>query len=165
MKNKIMVLSGGAALFISFAIAGIALAADVSGGAAIQGDSMMHKDKMPSSTMMMHPPAPMILTVTNEGVGRLRGVVASVNATSITVAGWGGIWTINTVSGTNMVPSGSSLSDIKVGDYVGAMGTISEDGPVMTASIVRDWTAKGMMHDTTMKSDHMTATSSGSMLH
>ena len=118
MKKRILVMSGGVAIFMSFAIAGIALAAEVTGGAAMQGDSMMHKDKAPSSMMMMHPPAPMILSVTNEGMGRIRGVVASVNATSITVAGWGGVWTINTDSDTNVRPSGSLLSDIKVGDYV-----------------------------------------------
>ena len=143
--------------------AGIAFAADK----AMTGDAMMHKDSMvPSSMMMMHPPAPMILSVTNDGMGRLRGVVASVNATSLTIAAWGGIWTINTDTNTNMLPSGSMLSDIKVGDYVGVIGKVSEDAPTITATIVRDWTAKSaMMHDTMMKKDKMMATSSDSMMH
>lgn len=166
MKNKVIIMSGGIAVFTSFAIAGIALAASMTGGVAMQGDSMMHNDKTPSSMMMMHPPAPMILTVTGDGTGRLRGVVVSVSATSTTVAGWGGIWTIHVVSDTKMLPKGTSLSDIKVGDFIGAMGTVSEDSPTMTASIIRDWTAKAaMMHDSTMKGDHMMATSSGAMMH
>lgn len=166
MKRNIqMGVVGVAGSLLLFA--GIAFAADN----AMTGDAMMHKDStMPSSMMMMHPPAPMILSVTNDGMGRLRGVVTAVNATSLSVAAWGGVWTINTVADTNILPSGSSLSDIKVGDYVGAAGTVSEDGPVMTATIVRDWTAKAaMMHDSMMKKDtmtgdHMMSSSTGSMM-
>ena len=137
--------------------AGIAFAAEN----AMMGDAMMHKDSMAaSSMMMMRPPAPMILSVTNDGMGRLRGVVASVNATSLTIAGWGGIWTINTDANTNMLPSGSMLADIKVGDYVGVIGKVSEDAPVIIATIVRNWTAKHdvMMNkgDAMMKKDAMT---------
>ncbi len=128
---------------------GIAFAAEN----AMTGDSMMHKDSMaPSSMMMMHPPAPMILTVTGDGVGKLRGVVTSVNATSLTIAAWGGVWSINTNANTNMLPSGSMLANIKVGDYVGVIGMVSEDGPTISATTVRDWTTK---HDAMMKKDSM----------
>ena len=127
--------------------AGIAFAADK----AMTGDAMMHKDSVtPSSMMMMHPPAPMILSVTSDGTGRMRGVVTSVSTTSITVAAWGGVWTINTDAHTSMLPSGSMLSDVKVGDYVGVVGMVSEDAPSITATVVRDWTAK---HDAMMNKD------------
>ncbi len=158
MKNKILVVGSAAAVCMSFAFAYIAFASDVTGGAAMQGDSMMHKDATPSSMMMMHPPAPMILNIGNDGMGRLRGVVASVSTTSITVATWGGVWTINAGTDTQLLPGGSSLASIKVGDYVGAAGSVSENGPTMTAKIIRDWTTKNVMaHDTMMKDGHMKA--------
>ena len=152
MKNKILASGGGVLLLMSFAVAGIALAAEMTGGAA------MHTDSMKPSSMMMHPPAAMIVTINNDGTGRLRGVVASVSTNSITVATWGGVWTINADTNAAMLPKGSSLSDIKVGDYVGASGKVSEDSPTLTATVIRDWTAKtAMMHDTMMKDNHMMA--------
>jgi hypothetical protein len=160
IQMSVVGIAGSLLLF-----AGIAFAAEN----AMTGDAMHSGSAMPSS-MMMHPPAPMILSVTNAGMGRLRGVVASVNATSLTIAAWGGIWTINTDANTNMLPSGSMLSDVKVGDYVGVIGKVSEDAPTITATIVRDWTTKSaMMHDSMMKKDtttgdHMMSSSTGSMM-
>ena len=64
-------------------VASIGAFASVALAATLGGDAMVHKDStMPSSVMMMHPPAPMILNINSDGMGRLRGVVASVNATS-----------------------------------------------------------------------------------
>src|SRR5258708_7074438 len=157
MKRNIRVsLIGAAGSLLLFA--GIAFAADT----AMTGDAM-HASGGMSGLMMMHPPAPMILSITSDGMGRLRGVVASVSTTSITVAAWGGAWTITLDSNTSMLPSGSLLSDIKVGDYIGVIGKVSEDAPAMSASVIRDWTAKKntMMHDSMMKSDHMMASSTG----
>ena len=153
MKNKILASGGGVLLLMSFAVAGIALAAEMTGGAAMHTDSMK-----PSSMMMMHPPAAMIVTINNDGTGRLRGVVASVSTNSITVATWGGVWTIHADTNATILRANSSLSDIKVGDYVGASGKVSEDSPTLTATVIRDWTAKtAMMHDTMMKDNHMMA--------
>jgi hypothetical protein len=115
---------------------------------------------------MMHPPAPMILNVNPSGKGTIRGVVASVSATSITVAGWGGIWTIQTNANTNILPSGVSLSGIKVGDYVGAMGTVSENGPTMTATSLRDRTMKSAtMNGSDKIKKHGDAMTNTSMTH
>ncbi len=155
---------GAAGSFLLFA--GIAFAAEnaMTGDAMMQKDTMMKKDSMmPSSMMMMHAPAPMILSVTNDGMGRVRGVVASVNATSLTIAAWGGMWTITTDSYTKMLPAGSGMADIKVGDYVGVVGMVSENSPTITATTVRNWTTK---HDAMMmkKSDAMMS-SEGSMMH
>lgn len=96
---------------------------------------------------MMHPPAPMILIVNSDGTGRLRGVVSAVSSTSLTVAAWGGPWIVSATSNTKTLGT-NALSEIKVGDYVGAMGLVSEDAPSMTATIIRDWTTKhdAMMH-------------------
>ncbi len=164
MKRNIQIgVVGVAGSLLLFS--GIAFAAEN----AMTGDSMMHKDSMmPSSMMMMHAPAPMILSVANDGMGRLRGVVASVNATSLTIAAWGGIWTINTDAHTTMLPAGSVMSDIKVGDYVGVMGMVSENTPTITATIVRNWTTKhdAMMNkpEAMMSSDHM-MNSDSSIMH
>ncbi|MDE1925340.1 MAG: hypothetical protein KGH79_04160 [Patescibacteria group bacterium] len=154
MNKKLIAGIISVTALVSFA--GVALAASMT------GDSMHSGTAMPSSMMMMHPPAPMILMVSNDGMGRIRGVVASVNTTSITVAGWGGVWTITPDTNITMLPAGSSLSDIKVGDYVGAIGKVSEDAPSITATIIRDWTAAkhAMMH-----SDSMMGSTTGSMAH
>ena len=161
--------------------AGVAFAMDT----AMTGDAMMHKDAM-SGSMMNHP-APMVLEINKNGQGRLRGVVASVSAASITVSGWGGVWTVNTTAGTTF-SGATSIADIKVGDFVGVMGTFAKEGWMVNATIVRDWngTSGSMMkHDAMMKSgdsmmkkddammkkdsmvggDHMMASSTGSMTH
>ena len=156
MKNKVMVISGGVAVFMLFAVAGIALAADMTGGAAMHGDK-------PSSMMMMQPPAPMVLTVLSSGQGRIRGVVASVGVNSLTIAAWGGTWTVNVTSSTVVSPQ-NDLSKIVVGDFVGVTGMVSEDSPTITADHIRDWTAKSaMMHSDTNTGNHMMASST--MMH
>ena len=159
MKNKAMVLSGGVALLVSFAVAGIALAAEMNGGSTMRGDSMK-----PSSVTMMHPPAPMIVTISASGQGRARGVVTSVGANSLTIATWGGAWTINVTSSTVVAPQ-NDLSKIAVGDFIGVMGVVSQESPTITADYIRGWTVKNaMMHsDTIMKKDHMTSTSTDAM--
>ena len=171
-KSSLMI--GGSTAALLFATAGIAFAAEMMNDGGIVKDKMT-STSAPSSMMMMHPPAPMILTVSPEGMGRIRGVVSAVGANSLTVAGWGGMWTINITSSTKVTPD---LGSIKVGDYVGAMGSISEDGPTMTADIVRKWETKKDMkgamkdgiHDDKMKGglmkdDHKIATGTGAMMH
>ena len=165
MNQTFKVVSMGAAVAALFA-SSVAFAET-----SMMGDAM-HKS-MPSSMMMMRPPAPMILSVEGNGKGRLRGVVASVSTTSITVATWGGLWTISTTGDTQVMPTKMTFSEIKVGDYVGAMGMVSEDSPMLTATLIRDFTdKKSMMQDSmkkgaTMKDDRMmsSSTGSGSMMH
>lgn len=182
MKKNILNLSFSVLALSAFA--GVAFAATSSGDTmmkndSMKGDAMMTDHMTPSSMMMMHPPAPTILSVESNGMGRIRGVVSAVSTTSISVATWGGIWTITADAHTQIVPAGYSLSNIKVGDYVGAMGSVSEDGPVLMAKVLRNWTAKHdammsgdhmnksdtMMKGDSVKSDHMTGTSSDVMTH
>ncbi len=158
MNIKQKTLGGIGLLIAAFAVVSVVFAQD-----AMQGkDAMMHKDTtMPSSMMMMHPPKPMVLTVSASGHGLLRGVVKSVTTSSISVAAWGGIWTVNITNNTIVTPS-SGLSAIAAGDFVGVSGSVSEDSPTINADYVRDWSAKAAM----MKSDHMMgATTSDSMMH
>ena len=134
----------GAGIVGVFAVAGIVLA----------------QNSMPSSLMMMHPPKPMILTVGANGHGILRGVVESVATSSLTVAAWGGTWTVNIGSNAMMTPA-NGLGAIVAGDFVGVSGMVSEDGPIITADHVRDWSTKHTM----MKDEHMMSTSTNSTAH
>ena len=133
-------------------------------GLALAQSSMTHdamqKTTRPSS-MTMHPPAPMILTISASGEGRIRGVVTSVGANTLTIASWGGVWTITISNATIILPK-NDFSKIAVGDYVGASGMVSEDGPTMAAEYLRNWTTK---REAMMKEDRMMATSSASMVH
>lgn len=142
IKYKIL---AGAGIVSAFVAAGIALAQNAG---------------MPSGVMMMHPPKPMILTVGSNGHGLLRGVVESVSSSSLTVAAWGGTWTVN-IGNDTIVNLSKGLGAIEVGDFIGALGNVSEDGPIMTADYVRDWSTKHMM----MKDEHMMGTSTSPTTH
>ncbi|MBI3627605.1 MAG: hypothetical protein HY220_02575 [Candidatus Sungbacteria bacterium] len=160
MKNNITI-AGLITTASLFALIGVALADNK------MMDDSLHGSMMPSSVMMMHPPRPMVLTVSNSGHGLLRGVVTSVATSSISVASWGGIWTVTMAANTTIVPS-NGLSGIAVGDYVGVSGGVSGDSPMINAEYLRDWTAKSnstMHNDSMMHSPNMTGTSSDSMTH
>ena len=96
MNSKLITAAVGAAAILS--TAGVAFAMSMTGD-TMKGDTMMKGDAMkglPSAMMMMHPPAPMILTVSEKGMGRLRGVVSAVGTNSLTVAAWGaGAWSVD----------------------------------------------------------------------
>ena len=140
MKHK-LIAAGSFILALSFIVP--VLAQTTTGTVTMHGsDGTM----MPSSVMMMHPPKPMVLTVSTSGHGLLRGVVESVGTSSLTVAAWGGTWTVTVPVGTIVSPS-SDLSKVAVGDFVGATGMVSENAPILVADYVRDWTMKdAMMH-------------------
>jgi hypothetical protein len=90
-------------------------------------------------------PAPMVIDIDDAGNALIRGTVQSTGSDSITITTWGGTWTIQTDDGDSVVPAGTTgtddLSAIRVGDFVGAEGTVST-GNAMTldARFVRDWT-------------------------
>ena len=153
--KRILLVGGSVGVVLAITIAGTALAAESMSGS-------MHADTMkPSAAMMMHPPAPMVLSIDTNGMGRIRGVVTSVGTSSIMIAAWGGVWTITTNGATSVLPGGSSVSDIHVGDFIGVMGMVSEDGPMVAATLIRDWSSKGpMTHTGAMTSDHMTGSDS-----
>ena len=132
-------------------------------------DMMMgasNTNMMKPSSMMMHSPKPMIITISNGGYGTIRGKVETVASNKLTITSWGGAWTVNTTSDT---------SAIMVGDFVGVSGMISTDSPTITADYVRDWTDKSMMKKSDMMKDtsgtmnsesSMTSsTTNGSMMH
>jgi hypothetical protein len=90
--------------------------------------------------------APMIVSVDDQGNALVRGVVLSTSPNSLTLRGWGGTWTINTNSsaevdtGTGSVFNGD-MSNIAVGDFVGAEGAIDGNNNwTVDATVVRDWT-------------------------
>ena len=144
MNIKHKILGGAGLMVLALAVTGVAFAAD---SMMHSSDTMMPK---PSSLMMMHPPKPMVLMISSNGKGLLRGVVKSMGVSSITVATWGGIWTVNMNDNTTIAPS-DNISAIAVGDFVGVSGMVSEDSPTITAERVRDWTAKSaMMHNDKM---------------
>ncbi len=88
-------------------------------------------------------PMPMVLDVTSGGKVLLRGTVQSVSSGSVTVASWGGTWTVNVASTALVLPSGTALSSFQQGDFVGVQGSIDSSGNLMVnATLIRDWTAR-----------------------
>lgn len=102
---------------------------------------------MPRLPALGSTPAPMVVSIENSGNALIRGVVQSVSAEKVTIATWGGVWTIRSAGegATTVLPAGpsgtSDLSLIAVGHFVGAEGIIATDEPAtITAAFVRDWT-------------------------
>ncbi len=88
---------------------------------------------------------PMVLQVGPAGKVLIRGNVVSIASGSIVLKSWGGDWTVNTPSGSEILPSAAAgdLTKFQAGDYVGVQGTISTNAPwTINASIVRDWTMR-----------------------
>lgn len=74
----------------------------------------------------------MAVQMDRDGRALLLGVVVGVASSSLTVLSWGGTWTVQVGSSTEMLPRAmGALSDFQVGDRVGVAGTASAD---------RDWT-------------------------
>lgn len=85
---------------------------------------------------------PTVLQVNKNGSVLMRGTIDTVSAGSLTVKSWGGDWTVNVSASAKVVPSGSGLTDFKQGDFVGVIGTADMNGMTITASLVRDWSAR-----------------------
>ena len=99
---------------------------------------------LPGSITTVSSSRPMVLVVSASGNVLMRGVVSSVGTSSLMVNSWGGPWKVKVSSSTKVTPTTatSSLSKIKIGDFVGVMGSISDKTPTINADLVRDWTAK-----------------------
>lgn len=85
----------------------------------------------------------MVLQVGRDGRALLRGTIASAASGVLTVNSWGGAWTVNVSSATQVLPavSGNDVTQFKAGDYVGVQGTVSQSANwTITAAIVHDWT-------------------------
>src|SRR3989344_1839669 len=103
-----------------------------------QANDQQNQNNQPSNTH----PKPMIVQIGPEGKTLLRGTVSAVAASSIIVKTWGGDWTVNIGSSTQLTPGGS-MSQFKVGDFVGVQGMASTSGTfLIDATLVRNWTAK-----------------------
>lgn len=111
--------------------AGIAVAAAVLATALIAG----------ARTTPQTPPQ--VLQVGRDGHVLLRGTIASITTGVLTVNSWGGPWTVNVGSGTQVFPAaaGNDITQFKSGDFVGVVGTASTSSNwTIDATIVRDWT-------------------------
>ena len=78
-----------------------------------------------TSTVTVTSPAPQMSVMINaQGRGTLRGTVDAISAGSLLLKTWGGDWTVNIASGTQVLPTsmGGSLSQLKVGDVVTVEG-------------------------------------------
>ncbi len=92
---------------------------------------------VPSSTQ------PMVLQIGAKGAVLLRGTVDSVSSDSVTVKSWGGDWTVNVPTSAKVLPQGTTVSDMKTGDFVGVQGTVDSTGNFMVnATLIHDWTAR-----------------------
>jgi len=66
---------------------------------------------------------------------------------SLTLTSWGGDWTVKTSSDTKIMPGGD-MSKFKVGDFVGAQGTVDTTAAfTVNAKLVRDWNLKEEIHE------------------
>ncbi len=86
---------------------------------------------------------PMVLEVGSAGRVLMRGTIASIASGVLTVNSWGGVWTVNVGSGTQILPAaaGNDITQFKTGDFVGIQGTISQVANfTIDATLVRDWT-------------------------
>ena len=85
----------------------------------------------------------MLVQIGPAGKVLLRGTIDSVSASSLSVKSWGGDWTVNVGPSATVLPQGVALSSFKQGDFVGVQGSVDSSAAwTVTASLVRDWTAR-----------------------
>lgn len=70
---------------------------------------------------------PFILDVGHRGHAVLRGIVSGNASSTLSVKSWGGTWNVLVASTTALHPKGEVITDIKVGDYIGVIGTVVLD--------------------------------------
>ncbi len=97
-----------------------------------------------TSTTTAMPPVSQkfVLQIGPKGETLLRGTIDSVASGVLTVKSWGGVWTINVPSSSEVLPvaAGKDLTQFKVGDFVGISGIASQSaGWTIDAKVVRDW--------------------------
>ncbi len=88
---------------------------------------------------------PMVLQVGPGGRALIRGTVASASNGSLTVNGWGGVWTINVPSSASVYPAAAngSVADFQPGDFIGAEGAVDTSASwTINATLIRDWTMR-----------------------
>lgn len=80
-----------------------------------------------------------MVNINPNGSVLLRGVIESIGADFIVVKSWGGVWKVKVTSATQLIRM-NALSNLKVGDFVGVFGSITQDGSfIINAEFVRAW--------------------------
>jgi|SRR3989344_1601127 len=83
---------------------------------------------------------PMMINIGPNGNVLLRGKIVSVGTDSLVVKSWGGSWTIEVATTTQILSINRLLTDFKPDAFVGVQGSISQDGDfVINARILRAW--------------------------
>lgn len=119
-KKHIALLIGSAAAIAGLAVASVAVFADT----------------MPSAGS-----APMMLQVNRSGHAQLAGSLVSASGTTLTVASWGGNWTVDASSAKLIRRFGgaSNVSEFQTGDALMVTGTVSQSAAwTIAARVVRD---------------------------
>jgi hypothetical protein len=98
-----------------------------------------------TATSLIHPIASQrnMVQIGPQGKALIRGTIASVSGSALTVNSWGGVWTVNVSSGAEILPTtiGKDITQFKAGDFVGVQGSISQSASwTVDATLVRDWT-------------------------
>ncbi len=83
---------------------------------------------------------PVMINIDQNGNAMLRGEVESVGADFLVIKSWGSNLKVKVLSTTHIISKNGALSDFKVGDIAGVLGSVSEDGSfVIIADTVRAW--------------------------
>lgn len=94
-----------------------------------------------------------IVVVNPDGKALISGTVSAVSSSSLTVKSWGGSWTVNIGTSTDILAKGgdsatSSLSQIKAGDAIRARGQVSATANLtIDASSIRDLSLRAVKAD------------------
>ncbi len=83
------------------------------------------------------------------GAALVRGTIASISNGVITVTSWGGVWTVDVASGTQIIPAaaGNDITKFQTGDFIGVQGNINQTANwTINATVVRDWTYRAAIN-------------------
>lgn len=117
-----------------YLIGGAAIALSVAGLVAVVAFAQTTPVSSPASL------GPVMISINPNGNALLRGTIESVGADSLVIKSWGGNWTVKVTSATKFVGKNWSPANFKVGDFVGVLGSVVQDGSfVINAEIVRAW--------------------------
>ena len=117
-----------------YLIGGVVIALSAAGLMTVVAFAQTAPTPMPASS------GPVMISINPNGNALLRGTIASVGVDSLVIKSWGGNWTVKVTSATQISSPTHILSDFKVGDFAGVLGSVVEDGSfVINAEIIRMW--------------------------
>lgn len=117
-----------------YLIGGVAIALSAAGLMAVVAFAQTTPAPVPASS------GPVMISINPNGNALLRGTIASVGIDSLVIKSWGGNWTVKVTSATQISSPTHILSDFKVGDFAGVLGSVVEDGSfIINAEIIRVW--------------------------